>query len=194
MDCLIQSLPEDLKNEILSYSEMPTYMEYIKQISIILDTLNIKLLIKIATDFNADKYVLAQCLGAPNYIVSDFEATKWLLINKDLIKNIKKNNIIEYITNKLIYDVENIHYIIKYVIPAFYDKPKSNNKKTIKNCSIKNEIENILRNYFNISTYVNRRQPILAFLLCGYEMVDELFLKIKNKRITKKMVAAKYYQ
>jgi hypothetical protein len=162
-------LPEELNIHILSYLD-PNVPEYhklkIKMLSLI-DSFTIKQLLLFYYDF---MNILPPWLVDPE-TCSITELRQ--IIKESFMKR----------------DVEHVHFIMKYMIPNFYEKAKRN----IVYHHSKHEIEDRFQQNFKNqlrSSYISRTETVCAFLLSGFEYSDTFVFKAKNKRVGIKAMKA----
>jgi hypothetical protein len=161
-------LPEELVINILSYvdANIPEFHKYKIKLFSFIDTFTREQLLLFYCDFIKDRQY--ECY---NTKYSTTELRK--LVKERFVKQ----------------DIEHVHFIIKYVIPNFYEKAKCS---TV-NWSAKHNIEDCLqRNFKNhlAHSYISRSQTVSAFLLYGFEYTDRFDFKAKDKKIEIKALKA----
>lgn len=161
-------LPEELAINILSYIDpnIPEFHKYKIKMFSLLDTFTKHQLLLIYCDFIKDQ--VYECYNT-RYNITELRK----LVKERFAK----------------YDVEHVHFIIKYVIPNFYEKAKHPNvywyaKHNIEDC--------LQRNFKNqlAHSYISRSQTVSAFLLYGFEYTDRFDFKAKEKKIGIKALKA----
>lgn len=161
-------LPEELVINILSYvdANIPEFHKYKIKLFSLIDTFTREQLLQFYCDFIKGRQY--ECCNT-KYDIAELRK----LVKERFVK----------------YDVEHVHFIIKYVIPNFYEKTK---RSTV-NWHTKHNIEDRLqRNFKNhlAHSYISRSQTVSAFLLYGFEHTDGFEFKAKDKKIGIKALKA----
>jgi len=164
-------LPEELVINILSYVDVniPEFHKYKIKLFSLIDTFTREQLLQFYCEF--DDW---EC----KRLNSKYSTTK--------LRKLVKERFVKY-------DIENVHFIIKYVIPNFYEKAKRPNVYWY----AKHSIERRLQENFNSDLrsvpslhYISRSQTVSAFLLYGFEHTDGFEFKAKDKKIGIKALKA----
>jgi hypothetical protein len=155
-------LPEELIIDILSYIDVnvPEFHKYKNRLFSIIDSFTRRQLLLFRSEFDERDF---------EYYAANH--------SKDKLRTTVKERFTKY-------DVENVHYIIKYIIPNFYETAKRFTLSWYEKHHIERRLQenfkNDLRSVRSIH-YISRSQTVSAFLLTGFEYSNSLEFKAKRK-------------
>jgi hypothetical protein len=155
-------LPEELIIDILSYIDVnvPEFHKYKNRLFSIIDSFTRRQLLLFRSEFDERDF---------EYYAANHSTDKLRTTVKERFTK---------------YDVENVHYIIKYIIPNFYETAKRFTLSWYEKHHIERRLQenfkNDLRSVRSIH-YISRSQTVSAFLLTGFEYSNSLEFKAKRK-------------